>query len=51
MFQNTHSNCFQLELKNYSISLSGDIIEGIKVTDINNNEKDTFESNESFLKF
>ena len=35
-------------IKNYSISLSGDIVEGIKVTDINNNEKDTFDSNESF---
>lgn len=35
-------------IKNYSISLSGDIVEGIKITDTNNNEKDYFESNETF---
>ena len=35
-------------IKNYSINVSGDIVEGLKITDMSNNEKTSFESNENF---
>lgn len=35
-------------IKNYNINLSGDLIEGIKVTDTNNTEKSEFAGNEKF---
>lgn len=35
-------------IKNYSIKLSGNLIEGMKITDINNAEKAEFNSNEKF---
>ena len=35
-------------LKTYTIEISGNLIEGMKITDINNVEKNKFNSNESF---
>lgn len=35
-------------IKNYNIELSGDLVEGIKLTDTNNIEKNQFASNEKF---
>lgn len=35
-------------IKSYDISLSGDIVEGLKITDINNKDKNLFGSNEKF---
>lgn len=35
-------------IKNYSINISGNLVEGMKITDINNIEKTEFNSNEKF---